>query len=88
MCFERCLDCFQQWKLWIRPLFVVIYAVAALVFVPVFLFKSLENGFNRHDLEVLIAGIFAGVAIALSLWEIIQHVIHYTQPRLQKYIIR
>ncbi|XP_066245551.1 transmembrane protein 184C isoform X1 [Euwallacea similis] len=88
MCNASCLECFSRWKLWIRPLFVAVYALAALVFVPLFLVKSLEDGFNRHDLEVLIAGCFVGAAIPISLWEIIQHVIHYTQPRLQKHIIR
>ncbi|ERL91943.1 transmembrane protein 184C [Dendroctonus ponderosae] len=88
MCNEQCLDFFSRWRLWIRPLFIAAYALAALVFVPLFLIKSLENGFNRHDLEVLIAGVFVGVAIPISLWEIIQHVIHYTQPSLQKHIIR
>lgn len=88
MCGVECLDFFSQWRLWIRPLFIAAYALAALVFVPLFLIKSLENGFNRHDLEVLIAGVFVGVAIPISLWEIIQHVIHYTQPSLQKHIIR
>ncbi|XP_050300059.1 transmembrane protein 184C [Anthonomus grandis grandis] len=88
MCFEQCAECFPRWKLWIRPLFIAVYAIAALVFVPVFLLKSLKDGFNRHDLEVLIAAVFVGAAIPISLWEIIQHVIHYTQPRLQKFIIR
>jgi phosphatidylglycerophosphate synthase len=67
---------------------IFIYALAALVFVPLFLVKSLEDGFNKRDQEILIAGIFVWVAIPLSLWEIIQHVIHYTQPKLQKHIIR
>lgn len=58
------------------------------MFVPLFLVKSLKDGFNKHDQEILVAGIFVWVAIPLSLWEIILHVIHYTQPRLQKHVIR
>lgn len=85
---EGCLNCFRKWKLWIRPLAILIYAIAALVFVPFFLVKSIENGFKKRDQEILIAGIFAWIAIPLSLWEIILHVIHYTQPKLQKHIIR
>ncbi|XP_030746075.1 transmembrane protein 184C [Sitophilus oryzae] len=88
MCNETCANFISRWKLWIRPLFIATYALAALVFVPLFLVKSLEDGFNRHDQEVLIGGIFVGVAIPISLWEIIQHVIHYNQPKLQKHIIR
>lgn len=88
MCFEQCIECFARWKLWIRPLFITLYALAALVFVPLFLIKSLEDGFNKHDQEILIGGIFVWVAIPLSFWEIIQHIIHYVQPKLQKHVIR
>ncbi|KAJ3659490.1 hypothetical protein Zmor_011177 [Zophobas morio] len=85
---EICLNCLARWRQWIRPLVIFLYALAALVFVPLFLVKSLEDGFNKRDQEILIAGIFVWVAIPLSLWEIIQHVIHYRQPKLQKHIIR
>ncbi|KAJ8913950.1 hypothetical protein NQ315_015188 [Exocentrus adspersus] len=88
MCLGKCMECLSKWRLWIRPLFIFLYAFAALVFVPVFLAKSLEDGFNKHDQEILIAGVFVWVAIPISLWEIILHVIHYTQPKLQKHIIR
>lgn len=85
---QSCLNCLSKWRLWIRPLAILIYAIAALVFVPLFLIKSVQNGFNKRDQEILIAGIFVWIAIPLSLWEIMLHVIHYTQPKLQKHIIR
>lgn len=88
MCLEQCLNCLLKWRQWIRPFFIIIYAICALVLVPLFLIKSLNDGFNKHDQEVVIGGIFVLVAIPLSLWEIIQHVIHYTQPKLQKHVIR
>lgn len=81
-------NCLFTWRLWIRPLVIFIYALAALVFVPLFLIKSVEDGFNRRDQEILIAGCFVWIAIPLSLWEIIQHCINYTEPKLQKHIIR
>jgi len=86
---ENCfINFLSKWRLWIRPLAVLLYAVAVLVFVPLFLVKSLQDGFNKRDQEILIAGLFVWLAIPISLWEIIQHVIHYTQPKLQKHIIR
>nr|XP_022904394.1 transmembrane protein 184C [Onthophagus taurus] len=85
---EGCLNFLSKWRLWIRPLFILLYALAALIFVPLFLVKSVQDGFNRRDQEILIAGIFVLLAIPISLWEIILHVIHYTQPKLQKHIIR
>lgn len=85
---RSCLNFVIRWRLWLRPLAIFIYAFAALVFVPFFLVKSLEDGFNKRSQEILIAGVFVWVAIPLSIWEIIQHIIHYTQPKLQKHIIR
>lgn len=88
MCLVKCLDVLVKWRQWIRPIFIILYAVGALVIVPLFLIKSLKDGFNKHDQEVLIGGVFVLIAIPLSLWEIIQHIIHYNQPSLQKHIIR
>ncbi|MPC19806.1 Transmembrane protein 184C [Portunus trituberculatus] len=36
----------------------------------------------------LIGGIFVFMAIPITLWEIVQHLINYTKPKLQKHIIR
>lgn len=88
MSLEGCLDCLKKWRLWIRPLVILLYALALLVFVPIFLVKSFKAGFNTRDQEILIAGIFVWITIPVSLWEIIQHVVNYTQPKLQKHVIR
>ncbi|CAH0560433.1 unnamed protein product [Brassicogethes aeneus] len=88
MCLDAIITCLSSWKLWIRPLAILCYAVAALVFVPLFLVNSLKEGFTKRDQEILVAGIFVWIAIPLSLWEIILHVINYTKPRLQKHVIR
>lgn len=84
----QCLEFLTKWRLWIRPLFILLYALAALIFVPLFLVHSVQDGFNKHDQEILVAAVFVFLAIPISLWEIIQHVIHYSQPKLQKHIIR
>ncbi|XP_044748080.1 transmembrane protein 184C [Coccinella septempunctata] len=83
-----CPNCLLQWRHWIRPVFILIYALAAFIIVPICLMRSIEEGFQERNREVLIGGIFAWVAIPISLWEIILHVIHYTTPKLQKHIIR
>ena len=36
----------------------------------------------------IIAGVFATVAIALSLFEVYNHLLYYNKPYLQKYIVR
>lgn len=88
MSLEGCCDFLSKWRLWIRPLVIVLYALAILVFVPIFLVKSFKTGFNKHEQEIVIAGVFVWITIPVSLWEIIQHVVHYTQPKLQKHVIR
>lgn len=36
----------------------------------------------------IVAGVFAFLALIVSLWEIIQHAIHFNKPYLQKYVVR
>lgn len=88
MSMEGCVDCLKKWRLWIRPLVILLYALAILVFVPIFLVKSFKTGFDKHEQEIVIAGVFVWITIPVSLWEIVQHVVHYTQPKLQKHVIR
>ncbi|KAG2466096.1 T184C protein, partial [Polypterus senegalus] len=43
---------------------------------------------GTHTKAWFIAGIFVFMTIPISLWGILQHLVHYTQPELQKPIIR
>lgn len=43
---------------------------------------------SLHKKAWFIAGIFVFMTIPISLWGILQHLVHYTQPELQKHIIR
>ncbi|KPP70365.1 transmembrane protein 184C-like, partial [Scleropages formosus] len=43
---------------------------------------------GTHNKAWFIAGIFVFMTIPISLWGILQHLVHYTQPELQKPIIR
>lgn len=43
---------------------------------------------TAHNKAWFIAGIFVFMTIPISLWGILQHLVHYTQPELQKPIIR
>lgn len=43
---------------------------------------------GMHTKSWFIAGIFLLLTIPVSLWGILQHLVHYTQPELQKPIIR
>ncbi|XP_017042754.1 transmembrane protein 184C isoform X1 [Drosophila ficusphila] len=79
---------FEEWRIWIRPLLIVTYVIFAIIVVPLLIVNSVKDGFQRNDQLILIGGLFVLSAVPVSIWHIIQHVIHFTKPILQKHIIR
>ncbi|CAK1551965.1 unnamed protein product [Leptosia nina] len=88
MCTERLRSFFSQWRLWIRPFFIATYILLVIVLVPTLIVHALENGFTKSDQGTLVAGGFVLLAMPISIWQITQHIVHYTKPSLQKHIIR
>ncbi|XP_023938212.1 transmembrane protein 184C [Bicyclus anynana] len=88
MCSRAVTSFFSQWRLWIRPLFITSYVILVIVLVPLLIIHSLQNGFTKSDQGTLIAGGFVLLAVPISIWQITQHIVHYTKPSLQKHIIR
>lgn len=78
----------RKWRLWILPVLTCLYALLIIILVPILLANSIQNGFKKQDQGALVGGAFVLLALPIAFYEIIQHMIHYTQPRLQKYIIR
>ncbi|KAH8410258.1 hypothetical protein KR009_010228 [Drosophila setifemur] len=78
----------EEWRIWIRPLLIVTYAIFAIIVLPLLIVNSVKDGFQRNDQLILIGGLFVLSAVPVSIWHIIQHVIHFTKPILQKHIIR
>lgn len=78
----------EEWRMWIRPLLIISYAVFAIIVVPLLIVNSVKDGFSKKDQLILIGGLFVLSAVPISLWHIIQHMIHFTKPILQKHIIR
>ncbi|XP_073460836.1 transmembrane protein 184C [Aquarana catesbeiana] len=78
----------RNWRRWIRPLVVVLYIVGLLVAIPVCVWELQKMQVGVHTKAWFIAGIFVLMTIPISLWGILQHLVHYTQPELQKPIIR
>nr|CAD7197305.1 unnamed protein product [Timema douglasi] len=83
-----CADILQKWRLWIRPVVLVVYGLIILVLIPIIVVNTLRNGFKKEDQGALIGGIFVMMALPISFWGITQHMVHYTKPSLQKHIIR
>lgn len=53
-----------------------------------YLVPSIEPNPEVSTTWPIIAGIFALIAIFLSMFEVYQHLLYYTKPFLQKYIVR
>lgn len=77
-----------DWRRWIRPLVVVLYILLLLVVLPFCVLELQRSGISTPKKAWFIAGIFVFMTIPISLWGILQHLVHYTQPELQKPIIR
>ncbi|RVE76088.1 hypothetical protein OJAV_G00005270 [Oryzias javanicus] len=77
-----------DWRRWIRPLVVVLYILLLIVVLPFCIWELQKSGVGTHIKAWFIAGIFVLMTIPISLWGILQHLVHYTQPELQKPIIR
>lgn len=78
----------NNWRRWIRPLLILLYSLAILVTVPVCLWEFQKLKVGIHTKVWFIAGIFLLLTIPVSMSGILQHLVHYTQPELQKPIIR
>ncbi|KAF9822839.1 hypothetical protein SFRURICE_000908 [Spodoptera frugiperda] len=88
MCSSTILSFLRQWRLWIRPFLIALYVVFIIVLVPILIAHSINNGFKKSDQGSLVGGGFVLLAVPISIWQITQHVVHYTKPILQKHIIR
>ncbi|KAK6322980.1 hypothetical protein J4Q44_G00053190 [Coregonus suidteri] len=77
-----------NWRRWIRPLVVCLYVVLLLVVLPLCVWELQKSEVGTHSKAWFIAGVFVFMTIPISLWGILQHLVHYTQPELQKPIIR
>ncbi|CAL4073268.1 unnamed protein product [Meganyctiphanes norvegica] len=88
MCSGCCSGFCAKWRLWIRPLVFVLYGAVLLGVLPYLTYKLIENKTNKFEIGKYIGGIFVFLAIPITVWEIVQHLINYTKPKLQKHIIR
>uniref|UniRef100_A0A336MEH5 CSON014398 protein n=1 Tax=Culicoides sonorensis TaxID=179676 RepID=A0A336MEH5_CULSO len=79
---------YSRWRIYMRPLLIIIYLLFLIVVVPWLIINSVKDGFKTKDQLVLISGLFVMLALPISFWHISQHIVHFTKPQLQKHIIR
>uniref|UniRef100_A0A0X3NJU8 Transmembrane protein 184C n=2 Tax=Schistocephalus solidus TaxID=70667 RepID=A0A0X3NJU8_SCHSO len=76
------------WKKWVKPAFIIIYVVGLCVGLP-FIILNLRNEPTQSMIFAwFVGGFFVLGAIPISLWTILEHLINYTKPYLQRNIIR
>uniref|UniRef100_A0A8C6KCR7 Transmembrane protein 184C n=2 Tax=Nothobranchius furzeri TaxID=105023 RepID=A0A8C6KCR7_NOTFU len=62
-----------EWRRWIRPLVLVLYAFLLVAVVPLCIWELQKDKVGTHGKAWFIAGVFVFLTIPISLWGILQH---------------
>ena len=83
------MDWRRNWRLWIRPLIILLYFILALfVALPLCIIELNRADKPTHVQAWFAGGIFVLCALPISFFGMLQHLVNYTQPNLQRHIIR
>ncbi|XP_078356150.1 transmembrane protein 184C-like [Oculina patagonica] len=85
-----CCSCLRRRNLrgWLRPVVISVYFVILCVALPLTVWELHKNRAQTHVQAWFIAGCFVFLTIPISLWGILQHLVNYTKPELQRRIVR
>lgn len=86
MCRVGCL--FWTWQQWLKAFLILIYIIFLIVVLPWIIVNIVKDGFSQKWQLISIGGLFVVVSIPLCVWHILQHMLHFTKPILQRPIIR
>ena len=78
----------HSWRNWVRPLLIIFYILILIIVVPFLVIEFQAHEVEKYWQAWFIGGLFVLLTIPISMWGIIQHLIHYTEPFLQRHIIR
>ncbi len=78
----------MDWRKWIKPTFIGVYVIALCIIVPYSIISVKNASVTSMRFALFVGGFFVMGAIAVSLWTILEHLISYTKPYLQRHIIR
>ncbi|XP_071087211.1 transmembrane protein 184C-like [Haliotis cracherodii] len=82
------MDCFNRWRRWIRPLVMLVYILLLTIALPLCIWELNKRKKEVHVQAWFVGGLFVMMSLPISLWGIVQHLVYYTQPLLQRNIIR
>lgn len=88
MCKNNCVSACSSWQQWIKALLILLYTLFVLIVVPWLIVYTVKDGFTKKDQLLLVGGLFVLTSVPLCIWHILQHMLHFTKPILQKPIIR
>ena len=80
--------CRHNFRGWLRPVVISVYFIILCVALPLTVWELHKNRAQIHVEAWFIAGCFVFLTIPISLWGILQHLVNYTQPELQRRIVR
>lgn len=83
-----CTNLLSRWRQWIKTVVMCLYTIFVLLLLPKLIITSIYKRKEKNDQTAFVGGIFVMMAIPISLWEIVQHMVHYSRPSLQLHIIR
>lgn len=75
-------------RTWLRPVVISLYFVVLCVALPLTVWELHRFRAETHVQAWFIAGCFVFLTIPISLWGIVQHMVNYTKPELQRRIVR
>lgn len=66
----------------------IIVCTAAVATVPICAWELDKQDYELYAVAWFVAGAFVAMAVPMSIWAIAQHLESYTEPRIQRYIVR
>ena len=81
--------CWDHWRMWCKPLIILIICLMVLfAMLPLLIYELYWKHANEWFTAWFVSGILVLFTFLIFLLGLMQHLFNYTQPQLQKHIIR